>query len=243
VSAAAPSPQISFNSFTGIYHLNRDSRGLSQLTTEETIVADFPSGGFYGITRALPTKFQGQSVNVKILSVTDTTNNPVPYKTKLDSSGDLVVTTGDPSIILSGPQTLKLSYQTRGVVNLGSKTDGFLLDVNGRGWSQQLSTVEAILYIPASFRADLKEAPSCYLSPNSGTNTSCEIDVQKTADNTIVTARASPVSAHQALVASLNFAPQTFTNNHINFSHYILLTAGLIVFLTIVIYFVKKVIL
>src|SRR3954463_6646283 len=76
--------QIIFNSFNGIYHLSRDRKGLSLLTTEETIVADFGSG-FYGITRELPSQYQGHSVDIKILGVVDAASNPVPYK--VDNKG------------------------------------------------------------------------------------------------------------------------------------------------------------
>src|SRR5207244_3616733 len=107
----ASSNQLILNSFTGIYHLSRDSRGLSLLTSEETIVADFPSAGFYGIKRSIPSKYQNHSVNVKILSVSDAAGTPVPYKTSTDNSGNIVVTTGDPDISLFGSQTIKINYQ------------------------------------------------------------------------------------------------------------------------------------
>ena len=56
---AIPTLLINFNSFTGIYHLSRDSKGLSLLTSEETILADFPGGGnFTGIKREIPKKYQ-----------------------------------------------------------------------------------------------------------------------------------------------------------------------------------------
>ncbi len=210
----AATNQINFDSFTGIYHLSRDSRGLSLLTTEETIVADFPASGFTGITRQLPKSFQNHSVNIKILNVRDAAGDPVPYKTSTDTSGDLVVTTGDPAITLSGPQTIKLTYQTTGVINLSTKLDEFLLNVNGRGWGQPFNMVDATLYIPASFQARLQGKPSCYTSLNSQNAAYCQISAQQTADSTVVTARSRPVPAHQALVMKLDFAPDTFTNKH-----------------------------
>src|SRR5436190_23106767 len=84
VVSAVPvvTPGITFNSFAGVYHLSRDSKGLSLLTTEETILADFPaSGSFYGITRDFAKNYKGRSVDIKIISVSDAGGNPVPYKT------------------------------------------------------------------------------------------------------------------------------------------------------------------
>src|SRR5689334_19544952 len=80
---------IELNSFTGVYHLNRDSHGLSILTTEETIVAGFPGGGYYGISRVLPKNYQNHSVDIKILNVSDAAGNQVAYQTKDDAQQNL----------------------------------------------------------------------------------------------------------------------------------------------------------
>jgi hypothetical protein len=206
-------PQIRFDTFNGVYHLSRDNKGLSLLTTEETIVADFPgNGSFYGITRSIPKKYQGHTVNVKVLSITDAAGNSVPYKVKNDASDNLVITTGDPAITLYGSQTIKIKYQTRDVVNLNQKTDEFLLNVNGRGWDQPFSQVNAALYVPAVFKAKLVGSPSCYLALNNTQNNSCQIDTQKTSDANIIISKAKDLSPHQALVMKLNFASSTFTN-------------------------------
>lgn len=204
--------QIQFDSFTGIYHLSRDSRGLSLLTTEETIQADFPDSGYYGITRALPKKFQDHSVNVKILNVADAAGNPVPYKTATDKN--LVITTGDPSIILSGSQTIKITYQTSGVISLQQKSDEFLLNVNGRGWDQPFNKVNATLYVPASFSAKLQHPAACYTVLGNTSNNACEVSTKKTTDKTTVASSAKFLAPHQALVLKLDFSPTTFTNRH-----------------------------
>jgi hypothetical protein len=208
-----PPPQIGFNSFSGTYYLSRDSKGLSLLTTEETILADFPSGGsFYGITRTLPKKFQNHSVNTKILGVSDAAGNIIPYKTVADNNGDLVITTGDPSITLYGSQTIKIRYQTSGVINLNNKNDEFLLNVNGRGWNQQFNSVSATLHIPASFNSSLKSKPSCYVVLGQSSGNNCTMNTQKSAQETVVTSAVKNVAAHQALVLKLEFASSTFTN-------------------------------
>jgi hypothetical protein len=202
---------IIFDSFTGIYHLDRDSRGHSLLTTEETLVADFGSG-YYGITRELPKDYQGRSVNIKILSVVDAASNPIPYKTE-EKAGNLVITTGDPAITLYGSQTIKIRYQTSGVVNLSGKLDEFLLNVNGRGWDYSISRVDATLYIPGSFRASLVGAPSCYTALDKSISTDCRINNRKINDTAVISSRAGPLATHQALVLKMEFASSTFTDN------------------------------
>jgi hypothetical protein len=211
----APPPQILFDSFSGNYYLSRDSRGLSLLTSQETITASFPgAGNFYGIKRAIPKQYQNHNVNIKILNITDAAGNSVPYKTSDGPDNSLVVTTGDPAINLYGNQTFKINYQTSGVINLGKKDNELLLNVNGRGWDQPFNKVNAALHIPASFNSSLKDNPSCYVALGQSTSNNCEIKTQKSSQETIVTSSTSNVAAHQALVLKLEFASSTFTNKH-----------------------------
>ncbi len=205
-------PQINLPSFTGVYHLSRDVNGLSLLTAEETILAEFPGGtSFYGITRQLPRAYQGRSVDVKVLSVFDAVGNPIPYKTSL-SDGNLVIKTGNPDIKIFGSQTFKINYQTKGVVNLGAEHDEFLLNVNGRGWDRPFGRVDAYVHIPSSFSASLKGDPSCYLALNTTVNGNCQINTQKTPQETTITSGAVNPLAHQALVIKMDFKSSTFTN-------------------------------
>ena len=208
-------PKIAFDTFTGIYHLSRDSHNRSLLTTEETILADFPTTGFTGITRSIPKTFQGHSVEIKILNVTDAAGDPIPYKTTSDNSADLVITTGDPTITLAGPQTIKLTYQTRGVVNLNAKSDELLLNVNGRGWDQGFNRVDATLYVAANFQAKLQNHLSCYLILDTSETSNCSIKAMagKGAADAVITSRALSVAPQQALILKLDFQAATFTNN------------------------------
>jgi hypothetical protein len=230
-----PQPQITFESFTGIYHLSRDSRGLSLLTSEETILTDFPgNGSFYGITRSVPKEFQNHSVNVKVLNVSDAAGNIVPYKTTSDSSNNLVITTGDPSITLYGSQTIKIKYQTTGVINLNKKMDEFLLNVNGRGWNQPFGKVDSTLYVPSSFGGNLNSVPICYTVLGNSSNGNCKLKTKKSPQETVITASASPLAAHQALVVKLQFKPATFTNKHEVSTKKLLLISAALIFAGIV---------
>jgi hypothetical protein len=235
LSTKTPQPQITLDSFTGVYHLSRDSRGLSLLTTEETILADFPGeGSFYGITRSIPKKFQNHSVSVKILNISDAAGNIMSYKTTTDANNNLVVTTGDPSIILYGSQTIKIRYQTSGVIDLGQKSDEFLLNVNGRGWDQAFNRVDSTLYVPSSFGGDLESEPLCYTVLGTSSNSNCKVKTIKNPQETTVTASASPLNPHQALVVKLQFKPTTFTNKHAVSSEKLLLISAALIFAGVV---------
>src|SRR5262249_49343735 len=155
---------------------SRDAKGLSLLTTEEVINVDFPQNtNYYGITRQIPKTYQSHSVNVKILSVQDAAGSSVPYKTSTDKDNKLVISTGNPAIYLYGSQTIKINYQTSGVISLKSNQDQLLLNVNGRGWNQPFGQVNAFLHIPKSFDASLVSDPSCYVGGPSSNLPNCSI--------------------------------------------------------------------
>ena len=212
--ALPPQPRIIFNSFAGSYHLSRDASGRSLLTTEEVILAEFPgSGNFTGITRAIPKTYQGHSVDVRVLSVTDAAGSPVPYKTSTDASNNLIVTTGDPAITLFGPQTFRISYQTRDVVNLNTPQNEFLLNINGRGWDQPFNQVSAVVHLPKTFIASLSNKPGCYIGYLNSSSLNCSVTSQTTDTENLISVKAlGPIAAHNALVAKLEFKPATFSN-------------------------------
>jgi hypothetical protein len=205
--------KVTFHNLAANYYLSRDSRGLSLLTTEETILADFPAGGFSGITRSIPKTYQGHTVTVKVMSVSDPAGNPIPFKTSDDGNGNIVITTGDPDITLAGFQTYKIEYQTSGVINLAKNADELLLDVNGRDWDTGFEKVAATLHIPKVFQAKLNGEPSCYTSLNDKNYDNCELHTEKKADETVVTVKATNLAAHQALILKASFTKSTFTND------------------------------
>lgn len=203
--------QIKFNTFNGVYYLSRNDKGLSLLTTEETIVAEFPSGGqFSGITREIPKTYNGHNVEVKIISVTDAAGNNISYKTSGDSD-NVVIRTGDPDINIYGSQTFKFKYQTNGVINLSNSGDRLLLNVNGRGWNQSFDRVDAILHIASSFQSSIRGTPSCYTVLGNSNGNNCTIKIEKP-DETLITSRMQPALSNQALVIKVDFAGSTFTN-------------------------------
>lgn len=214
----APTSQIIFNSLNGTYHLSRDASGLSLLTVEEDISAHFPpNGNFTGISRQIPKDFQGRSLEVKVLRVQDAAGNAVSFKTT-SNKGNIVLTTGDPSIKLFGSQIFKINYQAKGVVNLAANQDEFLLNINGRGWDQPFARISGTLHIPTSFAANLRNSATCYLSTNSLKTNNCQISSKKTASEFLIIAKAGPVAAHQALVMKVDFKPATFTDSRSNLS-------------------------
>lgn len=213
ITAQATNNQvIVFDSFNATYRLSRDAQNRSLLTTEEVILAGFPAGGSYtGITRTIPQNYQNNDVKVKVLNVLDTASRPLPFKTTTDKDGNLVLSTGDPAILVYGTQTFRINYQTRDVINIKSKENEFLLTVNGRGWSQPFNKVAAVVHIPSSFHSNITATPECYMGYGTERSSTCEIISEKKADETVITAKSlETVKANQSLVIKILFKDATF---------------------------------
>jgi hypothetical protein len=208
--SAAPAG-ITFNSFNGLYNLSRDANNVSLLTSEEVIVADFPgNGSFSGITRSIPETYQGHSVEVKVLGVTDAAGSPLPYKTSPDGN-NLVVTTGDSAITLYGSQTFRISYQTTGVIDVKPSGNTFLLDINGRGWSAPFGSVSGTLVLPKSLVTSLRGDPGCYIGYLKSKSDNCQVTTAKTPADIRITAKASGgLPANNTLVITTSFKTATF---------------------------------
>jgi len=211
--ATIKNPDIVIESFDGTYHLSRDANNRSLLTTDEVVLADFPAQGNYiGITREIPKSYQGRNVEIKILKVTDVAGNTIPYKTSTKGN-NLVVTIGNPKINLYGSQTFKLSYQTKGVINITSTTNEFLLNVNGRGWNQSIDKVRANIYIPKTFDFNLTSMPSCYVGYNHQTLNNCGLSTKNRGSEQLISVKnITQLAANQGLVVKLNFKTSTFSN-------------------------------
>lgn len=205
--------EITFNSFTATYHLSRDAGGRSLLTTEEVILADFASNSrLSGIVRSIPKTYQGHNVEVKIIKITDVSGTDINYKTSVDKDGNLVINIGDPSIYLYGSQTFRISYQTKDVVDLNKTANQFILNVNGRGWSQGFGKVSASLYIPRSFSSNLISRPICYLGYLKTTSNDCRLSNQQRRQEILVSAETTrPLRPFEALVLKTTFKTTTFS--------------------------------
>ncbi len=211
---APGSSGLTFNSFTGTYHLSRDASNQSLLTSEEVILADFASNSqLTGIIRSIPKSYQGENVEIKVLHATDAAGNDIPFKTS--SKGDnLEINIGDPKIYLYGSQTFRLTYQTKNVINLNTSENEFILNVNGRGWNQGFGKVRAFLHIPTNVSSSIKSDSSCYIGYMDTSTLDCQIKQQKSAQETLITSESTrPLNAHEALVVKTAFKTATFSAN------------------------------
>jgi hypothetical protein len=212
VWAQSAKADFSFDNFAGTYHLDRDSKGVATLTVQEDMVVEFPlNGNCYGIKRAIPEKYQGHDLNLKIISVTDVGGTPVNYRTYADGQGNEIIETGDKDITLSGIQSYQINYQTSGVVAFNPDSDEFLVNVNGRGWQESFKSVKAFIHISKAFTADLISKPTCYIGYQNETLNKCTLATINETDGSLINVSTTqPLTAHQALLVNLNFKKGTF---------------------------------
>ena len=68
---------FSFDSFSADYYLTRDAQKTPLLKVDEVLVARFPDfDQNHGIQRAIPQRYQGHTLSLKISSVTDESGQP-----------------------------------------------------------------------------------------------------------------------------------------------------------------------
>src|ERR1041385_4566843 len=68
---------FSFQSFNAQYYLSKQADGSSRLDVKENLLAVFPDfDQNHGILRAIPERYQGHTLSLRILSVTNTAGTP-----------------------------------------------------------------------------------------------------------------------------------------------------------------------
>ncbi|WEG09567.1 DUF2207 domain-containing protein [Microbacterium horticulturae] len=203
---------FSFSSLDVDYTLGREDDGTSTLKVVETFVADFPqTDQNHGMKRAIPDTYNGQPLNLHLVSVTDENGDPRPADTDDDDGWFTITSRSDQ--YLHGPQTFVFTYTARHVTWHFSDTgaDEFYWDVNGTDWGQPFGTVDATLHVPADLAGALTGRQSCYQGAY-GINDTCEI-TSMPGDGGAVTvhAQARELDARENMTIAVGFTAGTFT--------------------------------
>ncbi|WP_207205334.1 DUF2207 domain-containing protein [Microbacterium protaetiae] len=203
---------FTFASLDADYTLGRDDDGTSTLTVVETFVAEFPdSDQNHGMRRQIPDTYNGQPLNLHLVSVTDENGDPRPAETD-DDDGTFTITSRADHY-LHGLQTFVFTYTARHVTWHFPDTgdDEFYWDVNGTGWPQPFGAVTATLHVPAALAGDLTGQQSCYQGVY-GATTSCEISTTIDADGSAtVHAAVRDIAAEENMSMAVGFTAGTFT--------------------------------
>ncbi len=166
--------------FRADYYLsNTDPQG--QLKVVEQISVAYTDQN-HGILRALPESYKGLPLHLNVQSVSSDTGAPAQYTTS-SSNGNDILQIGDPNRTVSGEQEYTIKYSERNVISFYNDHDELYWDVNGNGWSQPFTLVQATLHLPTGLKLS-SQKPTCYTGSYGSNAQQCQISV---AGSTIIT--------------------------------------------------------
>ena len=208
-SASADDFKIAY--FSVDYYLSKDSDGHSVLKTVEKITAQFPeSDQAHGLERQLYKKYDNHSVNLKLVSVTDSEGSPIDYTTPKNRKAPdvLFLRIGDPDTYVHGKKTYVITYTQRDVTKYFSNTndDEFYWDTNGTEWGQSFDMVSAKLHLDSSVTDDFTGNMSCYVGRQGSTN-KCDIS---RFNSGVIIAMTSNLKSYENMTIAVGFKPHTF---------------------------------
>ncbi|MDQ3093715.1 MAG: DUF2207 domain-containing protein [bacterium] len=198
------------SSFEADYYLSRDSSKTSMLRVEERIVAEFPNfDQNRGIERAIPKKYQDNSVSLKIESVTDVNGQAINYTTRAENDNE-ILRIGDADKYVRGQQVYNIKYTIKNVISF-QELDEFYWDVNGTDWRVPFDSVVSRIHIPAEIVTAKIENEQCFTGFSSSSAQDCEISTEPEADGLVTTVKSlSPLSAGENLTNVIGFTKGTF---------------------------------
>ena len=210
---AASTDNFTINAFDADYYLGKDNEGRSTLKTVEKITAVFPSyNQNHGLERVLPKQYDGHSVSLSVVSITDETGSNLSYSDTNSDNANLVLRIGDPDTYVHGQQTYIITYTQRDVTRFFSDTndDEFYWDVNGTEWTQPMNMVSARMHVTPSLTTQLNGKASCYWGIEGSTN-QCALVSSPAGGEKVFSAQVAQLSSHENVTVVIGFAPHTFT--------------------------------
>ena len=166
---------------------NTDKQG--QLHIVETIDMEFlvPK---HGLLRAIPEKYQGQSLELSVNKVTSPSGAPSGFE--LESNNDnIVLRIGDANQTITGKQTYVIDYTVSNVVRWFDGRPELYWDINGDQWPAATQAVQAVLHLPGS--AGLSR---CYTGKYGQTEAACTIENN---GNNVKVATTAPLQDYETL--------------------------------------------
>ena len=222
---------FSFKSFDASYSLSRDEQGVASLAVTETLVAVFPDfDQNRGIRRAIPKKYKGRDVGIRVLGVTNGTDQPRTYTTSTQNDNLIISIRSDTYV--RGEQTYVISYTLRDVVSFEANQDEWYWDVNGDQWPQTFGSVVVRARIPSNLATKLLPQQKCFTGAYGSTASDCVITREQETDETVITATTTgPLLARETLSFVVAFEKDTFSPYKIPLQTIVLfLAVGFIVF-------------
>lgn len=196
-----------FSSWESTFEVGMDADGRATLHATETRVAEFPeSDQNRGIVAGYPERYQGASLDTRILSVRDENGDDVPYETEEDD-GMLYVLTGTDDYV-HGSTTYVIEYEMRDVILAASQTkvDEFYWDLLPLDSTQDIGRFDATVRFDESLAPHLTGDAACYQGPQGSTDP-CDID----RSGETFTVAADALTAGEGVTVAIALEPGTVT--------------------------------
>jgi hypothetical protein len=211
--AQASVQDFTIPTFDADYYLSRDAQHISHLRVHEHIVANFPeTDQNHGILRALPSDYEGHSLNLHIQGVTDDAGIPEIYTTT-SSNKNIILQIGVPGRFVHGLQNYDIDYTMDNVSTGGLSAPAHIWNANGNQWQQPFGQVTARLHLTSDLSATLSAPDTkCFTGPTGSSAQGCTITTQ-TRDNsdTVTTFTATRgLEPGETLTYQVEFASGTF---------------------------------
>lgn len=157
------------NDFTADYYLNQnDPQG--ELRIVEHIKLTF-SDNNHGILRALPEKYGGKSLKLRVNQVSSDTGAPAQFTTYAEND-NLVLKIGDPNQTVTGAQAYTIDYSVQNVITFYDDHDELYWDINGDQWPQPFERVSVRFHLSSDLSP---ENYKCFTGAFGSTAQNCEL--------------------------------------------------------------------
>ena len=198
--------------FDADYYLDKDAEGRSILKITERISTVFPEyDQNHGLERALPTKYDDHSTQLKVVSVADEKGTALEYSTHT-SNDNLVVRIGNSDEYIHGLKEYVITYTQRDVTRFFENTgdDEFYWDVNGTDWQQPIGAISARIHIAPSLVSALNDRVSCYRGIL-GSTERCTISKENDGDGGIILSiNAATIDSYENVTFAVGFIKHSF---------------------------------
>jgi uncharacterized membrane protein YgcG len=202
---------FSYASWDARFVLGVDDDRRATMRVTETLTARFPDvDQNRGIVRGLPTSYQGSSLHLDVISVTDQGGAAVPYDTEEDD-GVLYISVGDDSYV-HGLTTYVIDYEMRDVVlaadpSAGSGEHGvdeFYWDLLPLESTQPIDRFSAEIVLDDTMAAGLNGNARCYTG-YAGSTDECDL----TRDGSTFGVQGADLAAGEGVTVAIGFESGT----------------------------------
>jgi len=234
--ASADVNDFAVTSFKADYYLTHaDKQGA--LDIDEHIDVNFTDNN-HGILRALPERYNGESLHLKVKSVA---RNGTPEKyTTSTQNGNLVLKIGKADTTLTGTQRYEIKYGVVNVIRFTGGHDELDWNVNGTQWQQPFYAVQATLH----YKDNPVSQPYCYTGTYGSGASDCDF---KSTDGAMTFTASRNLQIGETMTIRMDFingsfTPPTFADRAHDYARGVieLLAAPLIIFILAYRYWYKN---